>query len=136
MKKLLLPIDGSARSLHTIDMVKKTFSPSQVEITILTVQPGQFHIDRHLERERLDRQAVHQMENYAALLPGYEIKTILLEGEPGPEIVHYAERNKSEILCMTRSSRGPLRKLGSVATYIVKHAAFLDLFIMREQDDS
>lgn len=33
---------------------------------------------------------------------------------------------------MTRSSRGPLQKLGSVATYVVRNAQFLDLIIMRE----
>ncbi len=33
---------------------------------------------------------------------------------------------------MTRSSRGPLSKLGSVATYIVKKAPYIDLIIMHE----
>ncbi len=135
MKKLLLPIDGTPRSLHTIDRVKNAFAPDQVEVTILTVQPGQAHIDRHLERERLDQQVVQQMQDYAALLPGYQVKTVLLEGDPGLEIVLYAEHNDIELLCMTRSTRGPLHKMGSVANYIVKNAPFLDLFIMREQDD-
>ena len=30
MKKVLLPIDGSVRSLRTIDMVKQTYSPDTV----------------------------------------------------------------------------------------------------------
>ena len=33
---------------------------------------------------------------------------------------------------MTRSSRGPLRKLGSVAAYIVRRAPSQDLIIMHE----
>ena len=37
-----------------------------------------------------------------------------------------------DALVMTRSSRGPLQKLGSVATYVVRNAQFLDLIIMRE----
>ena len=36
---------------------------------------------------------------------------------------------------MTRSSRGPLRKLGAGATYIVSNAPFLDVIVMREVGD-
>ena len=48
MKNILLPIDGSARSLRTIQMVKRTYTPAQVRLTILMVLPGQMHIDGEL----------------------------------------------------------------------------------------
>ena len=51
------------------------------------------------------------------------------------EIVEYAKEIGAEAIIMTRSSRGPLRKLGSVATYIVKNASFLDVYVMREEGD-
>ena len=47
----------------------------------------------------------------------------------------YAKEIGAEAIIMTRSSRGPLRKLGSVATYIVKNASFLDVYVMREEGD-
>ena len=68
----------------------------------------------------------------AALLPGWTVRTELLWGSPGPEIVYYARERGFDALVMTRSSRGPLQKLGSVATYVVRNAQFLDLIIMRE----
>ena len=37
---------------------------------------------------------------------------------------------------MTRSTRGPIRKLGSVATYIVKNASFLNVIVMAEEGDT
>ena len=49
-----------------------------------------------------------------------------LGSAPGVEIVEYAKESGTEMIIMTRSSRGPLRKLGSVATYIVRNASFLD----------
>ncbi|MDY3015422.1 MAG: universal stress protein [Evtepia sp.] len=132
MKKVLLPIDGSARSLRTIEMAKQLYAPGDVELTILIVLAGQMHIDGHFEVERLQRKAYQELDTFAQLLQGYEVKTVLLRGSAGPEIVHYAESHHFDVLMMTRSSRGPLQKLGSVATYIVRNAPFLNLLIMHE----
>jgi nucleotide-binding universal stress UspA family protein len=63
------------------------------------------------------------------------VHTVLLWGSPGPEIVHFAREGKFDALVMTRSTRGPLQKLGSVATYLVRNAQFLDLIIMRENEE-
>ena len=72
----------------------------------------------------------------AEMLPGFQVKTqVLLGSAPGVEIVEYAKEIGAEAIIMTRSSRGPLRKLGSVATYIVKNASFLDVYVMREEGD-
>ena len=134
MRNILLPIDGSTRSLRTIDMVRQIFSPQAGQITILTVLPDQMHIDGQFTRDRLARKGEQELETFAALLEGWPVKTALLWGTPGPEIVHFARENGFDTLVMTRSSRGPLQKLGSVATYIVRNAQFLDLIIMRENE--
>ena len=133
MKKVLLPIDGSIRSLRTIDMVKQTYSPDEVEITILTVLAGQMHVDAHFEIQRMDRKARGELETFAGLLKGYNVKTALLWGNPGPEIVQFAREGQFDTIMMTRSSRGPLQRLGSVAIHIVRNAPFLDLMIMHEE---
>ena len=39
MKKILLPIDGSPRSLRTIQEIKQRYDPKETEITILLVPP-------------------------------------------------------------------------------------------------
>ena len=70
------------------------------------------------------------------MLPGYKVQTqVLLGSAPGVELVEYAREIEADEIIMTRSSRGPIRKLGSVANYIVKNASFLDVFVMREEDD-
>ena len=134
MKNVLLPLDGSARSLRTIDMVKQIYSPGQVAVTLVMVLSDQMHIDGQFERERIRRKAEQEMETFAALLEGWTVDTVLLRGNPGPEVVQFAKEKGYDTLIMTRSSRGPLQKLGSVATYIVRHAQFLDLVIMREAE--
>ncbi|HIY07637.1 MAG TPA: universal stress protein [Candidatus Evtepia faecigallinarum] len=134
MKNVLLPIDGSVRSLRTIDMVKQICDPRQVTVTMVMVLPDQMHIDGQFERERIRRKAEQEMATFAALLEGWTVDTVLLRGNPGPEIVQFAREKGYDTLIMTRSSRGPLQKLGSVATYIVRNAQFLNLIIMREAE--
>ena len=134
MKNVLLPIDGRARSLRTIDMVKQICPPQQVTVTMVMVVPDQMHIDGQFERERIRRKAEQELATFAALLEGWTVNTVLLRGNPGPEVVQFAREKGYDTIIMTRSSRGPLQKLGSVATYIVRHAQFLDLIIMREAE--
>ncbi len=134
MKNVLLPIDGSVRSLRTIDMVKQICDPRQVTVTMVMVLPDQMHIDGQFERERIRRKAEQEMETFAALREGWTVDTVRRRGNPGPEVVQFAREKGYDTLVMTRSSRGPLQKLGSVATYIVRNAQFLNLIIMREAE--
>ena len=88
--------------------------------------------DAQAERDRATIQANQELADFAKEFAGWKVKTVLLRGHPGPEIVQYARDHGYDTLVMTRSSRGPLQKLGSVATYIVRNAQFLDLIVMRE----
>ena len=131
MNKILLPVDGSKRSLRTVEMVQRLCDPAESDITIVKVVSNSLdEIKRNAEKAQPELDAV------AALLPGYQVKTqVLLGSAPGAEIVEYAKETGTDMIIMTRSSRGPLRKLGSVATYIVRNASFLDVIVMREEGD-
>ena len=132
MKKIVLPIDGSARSQRTIAITKQIFHGQDAEVTLLMVLPEPRYTDAQAERDRAAVQANQELSDFAKEFEGWKVKTVLLRGHPGPEIVQYARDHAYDALVMTRSSRGPLQKLGSVATYIVRNAQFLDLIMMRE----
>lgn len=134
MKKVLLPLDGSSRSLRTIEMVKQLYPHQDAEITLLMVlsEPKPFETTR--EQDRTQQKATQELASFAQQMEGWPVKTVLLRGNPGPEIVQYAREKGFHALAMTRSSRGTLQRLGSVASYVVKNAQFLDLFIMREEE--
>lgn len=136
MKKVLLPVDGSKRSLRTVEVVKQICSPEDCEISIVKVVSAQLYINSMDEIKHNAEKARPELEAVAALLPGYKVKTqVLLGSAPGVEIVEYAKETGTDMIIMTRSSRGPLRKMGSVATYIVRNASFLDVIVMREEND-
>ena len=134
MRRILLPIDGSRRSIQTVETVKKVCPPELCEITIVKVVSARLYLHSMEEIKEHAELALPELESIAALLPGYNVRTqVLLGSNPGVEIVEFAKETGVDTLIMTRSSRGPLRKMGSVASYIVKNADFLDVLVMREQ---
>jgi nucleotide-binding universal stress UspA family protein len=135
MKKILLPIDGSPRSARTIEMLKHSYRPDEADVTLLMVEFKDERVEMSKIFEKYAEEAKHRLAELAESLAGYQVHTQLLFGTPGPEIVRYAKKEKFDLIMMTRSSRGPLQKLGSVASYIVKKAPDCDLLIMREAEE-
>ena len=132
MKRVLLPIDGSDRSRRTIRMLKTLYRPGEVKVILATVEAREERLESDYIRKRWKDSSD---EIFGAVLPqleGWDVETVLLEGSPGAEIVRYADEGDIDQIIMTRSSRGPLRKLGSVAAYIVRRAPSQDLIIMHE----
>lgn len=133
IKKVLLPIDGSERSKRTIRMVKRVCRPEECEIYIVKVIGAQLYINSMEEIKLRAEQAAPELEEVANMLTGFTVHTqVLLGSAPGVEITEYAREIGAAVIFLTRSSRGPLRKMGSVANYLVKNATFLDVFVMRE----
>ena len=137
IKKVLLPIDGSQRSKRTVRMVKRVCRPEECEIYIVKVIGAQLYINSMEEIKLRAEQAAPELEEVANMLEGFTVHTqVLLGSSPGVEIVEYAREIGAAVIFLTRSSRGPIRKLGSVATYLVKNATFLDVFVMREDPET
>ena len=137
IKKVLLPIDGSERSKRTVRMVKRVCRPEECEIYIVKVIGAQLYINSMEEIKLRAEQAAPELEEVANMLEGFTVHTqVLLGSAPGVEIVEYAKEIGAAVIFLTRSTRGPIRKMGSVATYLVKNATFLDVFVMREDPET
>ena len=133
MKKILLPIDGSPRSLRTIQVVKQSYIPAETEITILLVVPDPRPSKLTDENDPQTKEEARLLvESFAKMLPGYQTTAALRFGSPGPEIIQFAKEGGFDAILMTRSSRGSTQKLGSVSTYIVQNASFITTTVLRE----
>ena len=145
MKKILLPIDGSPRSLRTIQEIKQSYDPKETEITILLVtpepRPHKMTDDNdevkpmpdHDEIKSVDDAEVSRqlLASFARMMPEYKVDTALRFGNPGPEIIGFAKEGGFDAILMTRSSRGCTQKMGSVSTYIVRNASFIDITVLK-----
>ena len=135
MKRVLLPVDGSDRSRRTVRMLKTLYRPADVKVILATVVAREERIESEYIRKRWKDASREIFDAVLEQLEEYDTETVLLEGTPGAEIVRYAEENDIDQIMMTRSSRGPLRRLGSVASYIVRRAPSQDLIIMHEMKE-
>lgn len=123
MKKVLIPIDGTERSKKSINLAKDLYRSDEVDITILAVRE-----DVEWMRSEQDftqaRDVVQPMlDETAAQLDGYQVKTMVSFGRAGEEILYVAEEEDIDIIIMTKSTRGGwYRMIGSVTSHVVKYA--------------
>lgn len=147
MKKILLPIDGSPRSLRTIQVVKQSYIPAETEITILLVVPDPRPSKLTDENDEVTPMPDHEeitqdpqtkeearllVESFAKMLPGYQTTGRPALRQPGTGDHPVRQGGGFDAILMTRSSRGSTQKLGSVSTYIVQNASFITTTVLRE----
>lgn len=123
MRKILLPIDGSEKSLRAIEWAEERYSPNDVEITILIVREDLNDIRSQDEYTQAKMESQPILQKYAKLLNGFSVNTEFRFGRAGEEILAFVEDNKMDTIVMTKSTRsGWSRFIGSVTTYVVKYA--------------
>jgi len=121
--KILVPIDGSEKSMHSLDWLKKFFSWEDAEVTLLNVNqriysteplPESLFVDAENESRRIVEEAAKRMEFYNA-------NTLTLQGYAPDVILNEAVTGKYDLIIMTKSSvKGISRIIGSVTTKVVR----------------
>lgn len=129
MKQILLPIDGSKRSIKSIDLVKSLYSPEQVDISIIFVLEDD-GIRSKSDYEQMKEDMMPFLNEVAAKLEGYNVKKYVRAGSPGEEILKFSESDETDIIIMTKSTRkGWTQMIGSVTKYVVKYAKCIVMII-------
>lgn len=147
MKKILIPLDGSERSLHSITLVKELYTPSDVEIVLMYVEEGTEEIYKDLEesirgksfeegkqifeQHNLKEVIEKKLDPPLKLLKGYNVKKeVSFDKKVGREILRVAEENKIDLIVMTKSTKkGFERMIGSVTVYVVRHSSCMVLIV-------
>ena len=91
MKRVLLPIDGSDRSRRTVRMLRTLYRPEDVKVILATVVAREERLESEYIRKRWKDSAEEIFGQVLDQLAGYDVETVLLEGNPGAEIVRYAQ---------------------------------------------
>lgn len=127
--KILVPIDGSERSLRALRHLIRTIGAAAVEVHVVNVQrlvmQGDFALDVAVRMEARARLAAarHVLERARMLLEATAIpfKTTVLFGDPAKAIARYATEHGFDAIVM--GTRGPTTVLGvprgSVASKVV-----------------
>lgn len=124
-RKVLIPIDGTEKSMHSLDFVKEIFPKDSVEIIIMNVKElvlinemivaDEIKLAQELGKEILEA-AKEKMKDY-------KTETYFTFGYPGDEIIKKANEENIGVIVMTKSTkRGLNRIIGSVTNNVVKRA--------------
>ena len=131
-KKVLIPIDGTERSMHSLDFVKEIFPKGSVEITIMHVKElvainemmvaDEIRIAQELSKDILSA-AKEKMK-------GYITNTYFTFGYASDEIIRKSIEENIGVIVMTKSTkRGLNRLIGSVTTSVVRRAKCIVMIV-------
>lgn len=130
MRRVLLPIDGTARSLKAVDLIKSLYTPEDVSIVLLMVREDTETMYSEEELQKSKAQLKSTLDAVAGQLPGYPVRKQVVFGRAGDQILECAEQDEIDIIVMTKSTKtGLSQKIGSVAAYVVKYAKCIVMIV-------
>jgi len=131
--KILVPLDGSERSMHSVDWLKRFFGSGQAIVTLLNVieitslsMLDEYFMPGAAPQEGLPYGTFSQrsnliLEEAGKLLEGYEVEKVSTSGLSADVILGTAKEGGFDMIVMTKSStKGFTRFLGSVTTKVVR----------------
>jgi len=134
LKKILFPVDFSERAAGAAHFVEALTGRFNAELTLLHVVESADYLygtlefggsalhDFHAERLAHSRQ---QLDTFLTEELGhFQVRRVLLEGDPARKIVEYAEQEGVDMIMMPSHGFGPFRRfvIGSVTAKILHDA--------------
>lgn len=132
MKRILVPIDGTERSMHSIDFIKTLFQKDSVEIVLINVKELILIDGMSVAEELKISQELGEkiLSEASSQLEGYNVKTVFTFGYAGDEIVRTADEQHMDVIVMTKSTKkGLTRMIGSVTVNVVRHAKCIVMIV-------
>ena len=123
--KVLVPLDGSEKSMHSLNWLKNFFGKEDLEITLLyvieVVYTGEMVPVTTFENIGLESKQV--LENAAKELEGYKVNKLSPTGYVPDLILEKAKDGNYDMIVMTKSSvKGISRIIGSVTSKVVRNS--------------
>lgn len=132
-KKILVPLDGTDRSMHSIDWLKKLFKADKVTITLMTIREIVMANDMTITNSTIE-QAQKDMDEILdkaeKKLEGYEVEKYSDFGSAPDKILLKSKLDNYDIIIMTKSNKkGLARIIGSVTNKVLKNADTLVIVV-------
>ena len=125
-KRILVPIDGTERSMYALDFIKEIFpKDAGMEIIIMNIKELVLINEMIVSEEVKIAKELGKdiLEAAKKKMDGYNVETYFTFGYPGDDIIKKAKDEDVGIIVMTQSTkRGLSRMIGSVTASVVKKA--------------
>ena len=130
MKRILIPLDGTERSMHSIDLVKNLYKKDEIEITLLYIKEDVKNMIMEDDLIAAEKDMQKMVAPAVKELAGYKLSCEFGLIDPGTEIVKRAIMNSIDIIIMTKSTKkGLTRMIGSVTSYVVRNAPCIVMIV-------
>ena len=123
MKRILLPLEETDRSLKALHYITTNYSPDEAEVVVMMVDDTLgYSVRSEAEAEALAA-LDEKLELIRASLEGYKVMTKSAVGKAGVRITRAARETGSDVIVMTKSSKDDmLSSIGSTTEYVINNA--------------
>ena len=125
MRKILVPVDGSGRSLKAVDQVRASFAPSAFEVVLLMVQENAEQPLTEEQSEEIYYKLADRLGKIQKKLDGYKIEKRASIGKAGEKILACAREIDAGMIIMTKSTSSTNevnRAIGSTASFVIRNS--------------
>lgn len=136
MKKILLPLEDTERSIKALHYVKQHYPKSDTEIVLMMVDESMsYSVKTDAEAQAL-KELDDKLATIAASLEDYKVTTVSAVGKAGVRITRTAREKGADLIVMTKSSKEDRRNsIGDTAAYVLNNAP-CDVVIVSEAADA
>ena len=123
--KILVPLDTTERSTHSINWIKKYFDKNDIEITLMNVREIIVAEDLLILADLGDMEEESNLvlDEASMELEGYTVDKFATFGYASDQILKKAEKDNYDMIIMTKSTKkGLVRVIGSVTSKVIKNA--------------
>ena len=136
MKKILIPIEETQRSLKALAYVKKHYTPEEAEIVLMMIDERLGYSVRSDVESAAKKELDEKLDLIAETLDGYKVTKLSAVGKPGVRIARAVRETGTDLIIMTKSSKDDmLNSVGSTAEYVINNSP-CDVIIVSEQAGS
>ena len=136
MKKILVPIEETPRSLKALTYVKKNYSPDDADIVLMMIDERLDYSVRSDVESAAVRELNEKLDLIAESFEGYKVTKLSAVGKAGVRIVRAVRETGADLVIMTKSSKEDMRNsVGSTAEYVINNSP-CEVVIVSEQAHS
>lgn len=137
MKRILLPLEETTRSLVALQYVKKYYSTEEVEIFALMIDESIDFTAKQEEISKVTAELDKKLELVKSALAGYKFTGIANVGKAGQRIVKCAREHGVDLIVMTKSSQADmLSMVGKTTEYVLNNAPCNVLVVCENRVDA
>lgn len=136
MKKILLPLEETDRSLKALHYVSRNYTPDDAELVLMMVDESLGYTVRTDAEDEALRSLDEKLEVIASILDGYKVTARSAVGKAGVRITRTARETGCDTIVMSKSSKDDmLSSIGTTAEYVINNAP-CDVVIVSEARNS